>query len=153
MGLRHPYRSITPSSAVASGSCPAAATTSTNAGAMSVPFRKRNSTPPRSIEAWARKPSNRFQFVADHQRRYGVKRLCAILGIARSSFSYWHGTSADRAVRQAADATLATRIRAVHRDSDGPYGAARITGLAPWSRARRDYAVSTPEVDTGSVPG
>ncbi|WP_425276480.1 transposase, partial [Streptomyces swartbergensis] len=29
---------------------------------------------------------NRFQFVADHQRRYGVKRLCAILGIARSSF-------------------------------------------------------------------
>ncbi|MGW6457576.1 hypothetical protein ACWF94_16940 [Streptomyces sp. NPDC055078] len=31
---------------------------------------------------------NRFQFVADHQRRYGVKRLCSILGIARSSFYY-----------------------------------------------------------------
>lgn len=27
---------------------------------------------------------NRFQFVADHQRRYGVKRLCTILNIARS---------------------------------------------------------------------
>jgi hypothetical protein len=25
---------------------------------------------------------NRFQLVADHQRRYGVKRLCTILGIA-----------------------------------------------------------------------
>jgi len=31
---------------------------------------------------------SRFQFVADHQRRYGVKRLCTILGIARSSFYY-----------------------------------------------------------------
>ena len=31
---------------------------------------------------------NRFQFVADHQRRFGVKRLCTILNIARSSFYY-----------------------------------------------------------------
>ncbi|NED19006.1 IS3 family transposase, partial [Streptomyces sp. SID9913] len=62
---------------------------------------------------------NRFQFVADHQRRYGVKRLCTIVGIARSSFYYWRRTAADRAVRQAADARLAARIRAVHRESDG----------------------------------
>jgi hypothetical protein len=27
---------------------------------------------------------NRFQFVADHQRRFGVKRLCTILNVARS---------------------------------------------------------------------
>ncbi|MFI0718435.1 IS3 family transposase [Streptomyces sp. NPDC021224] len=70
---------------------------------------------------------NRFQFVADHQRRYGVKRLCSILGIARSSFYYWRATAADRAARQAADAVLATRIRAVHRESDGTYGVPRIT--------------------------
>lgn len=70
---------------------------------------------------------NRFQFVADHQRRYGVKRLCTILGIARSSFYYWRATAADRAARQAADARLAARIRAVHRDSDGTYGVPRIT--------------------------
>ncbi|WP_408996965.1 IS3 family transposase [Streptomyces ipomoeae] len=70
---------------------------------------------------------NRFQFVADHQRRYGVKRLCAILGIARSSFYYWRRTASDRAARQAADATLAARIRAVHRESDGTYGVPRIT--------------------------
>ncbi len=31
---------------------------------------------------------NRFQFVADLQRRYGVKRLCSILGVSRSSFYY-----------------------------------------------------------------
>ncbi|QEU76629.1 IS3 family transposase [Streptomyces nitrosporeus] len=70
---------------------------------------------------------NRFQFVADHQRRYGVKRLCTILGIARSSFCYWRRTAACRAARQAADAHLAARIRAVHRESDGTYGVPRIT--------------------------
>jgi transposase InsO family protein len=70
---------------------------------------------------------NRFQFVADHQRRYGVKRLCTILGVARSSFYYWRRTAADRAARQVADAALTTRIRAVHRESDGTYGVPRIT--------------------------
>ncbi len=70
---------------------------------------------------------NRFQFVADHQRRFGVKRLCSILGIARSSFYYWRRTAADRAARQAADARLAARIRAVHFESDGTYGVPRFT--------------------------
>ncbi|MEU4955384.1 IS3 family transposase [Streptomyces lavendulae] len=70
---------------------------------------------------------NRFQFVADHQRRHRVKRLCDILGIARSSFYYWHRTAGDRVGRQAADARLAARIRAVHRESDATYGARRIT--------------------------
>nr|WP_107468228.1 IS3 family transposase [Streptomyces sp. TSRI0281] len=69
---------------------------------------------------------NRFQFVADHHR-YGVKRPCTMLGIARSSFSYWRATAADRAVRQTADARLAERIRAVHRESDGTYGVPRFT--------------------------
>lgn len=70
---------------------------------------------------------NRFQCVADLQRRHGVKRLCRILGVARSSFYYWQRTAADRAARQVADARLAARIRAVHRESDGTYGAPRIT--------------------------
>lgn len=70
---------------------------------------------------------NRFQFVTDHQRRHGVKRLCTILDIARSSFYYWRRTAADRAARQAADAGLAARVRAVHRESDGTYGVPRIT--------------------------
>ncbi|MER8199647.1 IS3 family transposase [Streptomyces microflavus] len=70
---------------------------------------------------------NRFQCVADLQRRYGVKRLCSILGVSRSSFYYWRRTAADRAARQLADARLAARIRAVHQESDGTYGAPRIT--------------------------
>ncbi|GAA2565218.1 hypothetical protein GCM10010295_63800 [Streptomyces intermedius] len=65
---------------------------------------------------------NRFQCVADLQRHYGVKRLCSILGVSRSSFYYWRRTAADRAARQAADARLAARIRAVHQESDGTYG-------------------------------
>ncbi|MFI8282481.1 IS3 family transposase [Streptomyces albidoflavus] len=70
---------------------------------------------------------NRFQCVADLQRRHGVKRLCSILGVARSSFCYWRRTAADRAARQTADAQLCAQIRAVHLDSDGTYGAPRIT--------------------------
>ncbi|MEU9930466.1 IS3 family transposase [Streptomyces anulatus] len=70
---------------------------------------------------------NRFQCVADLQRRHGVKRLCSILGVSRSSFYYWRRTAADRAARQVTDARLAARIRAVHQESDGTYGAPRIT--------------------------
>jgi transposase InsO family protein len=70
---------------------------------------------------------NRFQFVADHQRRYGVKRLCQVIGIARSSFYHWKSTTADRAARDAADARLAARIRVVHQESGGTYGVPRVT--------------------------
>jgi len=70
---------------------------------------------------------NRFQFVADHQARYGVKRLCQIVKVARSSYYYWRSTAPDRAAREAADAALAARIRAVRAAHDGTYGAPRIT--------------------------
>jgi transposase InsO family protein len=70
---------------------------------------------------------NRCQFVDDHQRRFGVKRLCSLLGIARSSFYFWRRTAAARAARRSAEAGLAARIRKVHLDSGGTYGAPRIT--------------------------
>lgn len=70
---------------------------------------------------------NRFQFVDDHQARYGVKRLCRIIGVARSSFYYWKASAAARAARAQADAELAERIRAVHAAHDGTYGVPRIT--------------------------
>jgi transposase InsO family protein len=69
----------------------------------------------------------RFQFVADHQQRYGVKRLCRIVKVARSSYYYWRSTAPDRAAREAADAALAVRIRAVRAKHDGTYGAPRVT--------------------------
>ncbi|WP_413252774.1 IS3 family transposase [Streptomyces brevispora] len=70
---------------------------------------------------------NRCQFVDDHQRRHGEKRLRDILGTSRSSFSYWRRTTAARTVRQSVEARLAAQIRKVHQDSDGTYGAPRIT--------------------------
>jgi transposase InsO family protein len=70
---------------------------------------------------------NRFQFVADHQQRYGAKRLCTILGVARSSFYHWKASTAVRVARATADAALAEHIKAVHADFDGTYGAPRIT--------------------------
>ncbi|MFD5415633.1 IS3 family transposase [Streptomyces nojiriensis] len=69
----------------------------------------------------------RCQFVEDHQRRHGVKRHCDILGLSRSSFCYWRRTTTARAARQAAEAGLAARIRKVHQESDGTYGAPGIT--------------------------
>jgi transposase InsO family protein len=56
-----------------------------------------------------------------------VKRLCQIVKVARSSYYYWRSTAPDRAAREAADAALAVRIRAVRAAHDGTYGAPRIT--------------------------
>lgn len=71
--------------------------------------------------------TNRFQFIEDHHRAWGVKRLCQVLEVARSSFHKWRAGRAARAVRERADAALAERIRAVHAEWDGTYGRPRIT--------------------------
>ena len=47
---------------------------------------------------------NRFQFVEDHKDAYGVKRLCEVIQIARSSFYAWLAAAPGRAARAAADA-------------------------------------------------
>ena len=69
---------------------------------------------------------SRFRFVADHRHAYGVKRLCEVLQIARSSFYAWLDGQPRRAQRAAADAELAERIRVVHQ-RDTTQGAPRIT--------------------------
>jgi transposase InsO family protein len=71
--------------------------------------------------------TNRFQFVEDHHHAWGVKRLCQVLEVARSSFYKWRAGRAARAARERADAALAERIRAVHAEWDGTYGRPRIT--------------------------
>jgi transposase InsO family protein len=69
---------------------------------------------------------SRFQFVADHRHAYGVKRLCEVVQIARSSFYAWLDAQPRRAERAAADAELAMRIRVLH-EQDTTQGAPRIT--------------------------
>ncbi len=70
---------------------------------------------------------NRCRFIEDHHRAFGVKRLCQVLEVARSSFYKRRAGRAARAARERADAALAERIRAVHAEWDGTYGRPRIT--------------------------
>lgn len=69
---------------------------------------------------------SRFQFVADHQHAFEVKRLCELVEIERSSYYAWKAGAPARAARAAADAELAERIRAVHAQ-DNTLGAPRVT--------------------------
>jgi transposase InsO family protein len=69
---------------------------------------------------------SRFQFVADHQDAFEVKRLCALVQVERSSYYAWQAAAESRAARAQADAELAARIRAVH-EQDTTMGAPRIT--------------------------
>jgi transposase InsO family protein len=70
---------------------------------------------------------SRFQFVDDHHRAYGVKRLCTLLAVSRSGFYRWRAGTDARAERARADAELAGRITKIHAESDGTYGVPRVT--------------------------
>ena len=69
---------------------------------------------------------SRFQFVADHQDAFEVKRLCEFVQVERSSFYAWVKAGPERQARAAADAKLADRIRRIHAD-DNTIGAPRAT--------------------------
>jgi transposase InsO family protein len=71
--------------------------------------------------------SSRFQFVDDHRDAFGVKRLCRMLHVSRSGFYRWLAGADARADRARADAELAERIAEIHTESDGTYGAPRVT--------------------------
>ncbi|MBS2966906.1 IS3 family transposase [Actinocrinis puniceicyclus] len=70
---------------------------------------------------------SRFQFVEDHHRAYGVKRLCQIVQVSRSGFYRWRTAAETRAERERADRELGARIVRIHADSEGTYGRPRIT--------------------------
>ncbi|WP_374195407.1 IS3 family transposase [Rhodococcus sp. B50] len=53
--------------------------------------------------------------------------MCQILDVSHSRFYLWLAAAPVRAERVRADAEIATRIRVMHADSDGIYGAPRIT--------------------------
>ena len=66
-------------------------------------------------------------FVDDHRDAYGVKRLCQVLGLNRSSYYKWLAGAEARAARERAARVLAGQIRVVHGDADGAYGSPRVT--------------------------
>lgn len=82
---------------------------------------------------------SRFQFVEDHRGAFGVKRLCRILKVSRTGFYRWLTGADARARRARADAELAERIAEIHRDSDGTYGAPRVTAELREAGARVNH--------------
>lgn len=70
---------------------------------------------------------NRFQFVEEYHHAFGVKRLCRVLQVARSSFYRWRQAAADRLARRRAEEALADQIRKIHAEHDGTYGSPRVT--------------------------
>jgi hypothetical protein len=58
---------------------------------------------------------NRFRFVEDHRGAYGVKRLCRVLGVARSGFYGWLAARPAAAGREQADKELAAVTSATAR--------------------------------------
>lgn len=73
---------------------------------------------------------NRFHFVEDFQHTWGVKRLCEVIGVARSSFYAWQKAAPKRKARAEEDAALVERIKAAQdpeQGGDRAYGAPRVT--------------------------
>ncbi len=63
-------------------------------------------------------------FIAEHQRRYAVQRLCGLLGVSVSAYFAWRKRPPSRRAR--ANAALTEQIRSVHAESRGTYGSPRI---------------------------
>ncbi len=88
--------------------------------------------PAADLISLGRQTSNRFQFVEDHKGAWGVKRLCDVIEVARSSFYAWLAAAPGRAARQAEDMVLAARIRILQDPQQGgsrASGDPRITDL------------------------
>ncbi|WP_314618165.1 IS3 family transposase [Streptomyces sp. DSM 40976] len=69
----------------------------------------------------------RFRFVDEHRNAHKVKRMCDVLGWDRSGYYTWHQYKEARQEKAEEEEGLAHRIREIHTDSRGAYGALRIT--------------------------
>lgn len=65
-----------------------------------------------------------FRFVAAERARHSISTLCRVLGVSRSGFHAWQKRVPCERAR--ADARLAGRIREIHEQSRGTYGAPRV---------------------------
>lgn len=69
----------------------------------------------------------RFRFVDEHRNAHRVKRMCDVLGWDRSGYYTWHQNKEARQEKADEEEGLARRIREIHTESRGSYGALRIT--------------------------
>ena len=69
----------------------------------------------------------RFRFVDEHRGAYGVKRICRVLEIDRSSYYDHLAAAGAREAKASAQDELAREISEIHAASGGAYGAIRVT--------------------------
>ena len=67
---------------------------------------------------------SRFRFVAEQAAQFRVSLLCKTISVSRGGFYAWKDRPPSDRAR--ADAELGERIRLVHKDTEGIYGAPRI---------------------------
>jgi putative transposase len=68
----------------------------------------------------------KLAFISAHRSTYSVRRLCAVLGVARSWFHDWQAGNQVRAAKASAEADLLGQIRGIFQDSGKRYGAPRV---------------------------
>ena len=84
-------------------------------------------------------PREVYRFMSTNQARFRVATMARVLGVSTSGYNAWR--QRPPSARAQADAELTVRVRAIHTDSRGTYGAPRIhaelaeAGVA--GRARR----------------
>ena len=66
----------------------------------------------------------KFRFISDHVETFNVGRMCALLNVSRSGFYAWKTRPESRRSRE--NRALEDRIRLLHANSHGIYGAPRI---------------------------
>jgi len=65
-----------------------------------------------------------FRFIEREKANHEVSRMCGVLAVSRSGYYAWRGRG--RSARACQDAELLSRIRTIHRESRGIYGAPRV---------------------------
>lgn len=68
----------------------------------------------------------RWDFISTHRARFGVQRLCRVLGTSRSGYYRHLATAEARTERAAEEAATVAQIREIHAEHRGAYGAPRI---------------------------
>jgi len=81
----------------------------------------------------------KYQFIADHEQQYGVKRMCRVLGVPRSGYYAWKERPIS--AREQANAELLVKVRQAFYHSRCTYGSLRIRQYwlqrgYPYSRQR-----------------
>jgi len=66
----------------------------------------------------------KYQFIAEHERAYAVKRMCQVLGVQRSGYYAWKERPVS--AREQANAELLVKVRQAFHHSRCTYGSLRI---------------------------